>query len=773
MKKLFFLLILVLSFLFSNSQTIEVINKASLLPINEVFIYSLSKNFSSTTNNLGQVDLSIVKNTDTLIFEHVGYNFFSLERSLINNVVYLTPKNYRLNSVVLKGLKNKPFFTTSIHLTKKELGGFQGGETSALLEKKLAVSMQKSQSGSGSPNLRGMEANRLLLVVDDFVLNNAISRSGHTQELSLVNPFLISDVKLMFGPSSIIYGDGAMGGGIIFNTLSPSFSDSIKNYFIQEYQSSSSSTTAHYHSLYKFKGLACLSAFSISSFNNLTMGSLRLHNYENWGRERHMTSGKEQLKTNYHKAMLTHKILSKSGENSTFLFHTEYGESSKIHRFDKLNDLSINEPKYLYWYYGPKKRFFQKIKFKTIMSNVMFDEGSICLTYQKIDESRHTQKFSSSFLSNRYEKIDTYDLRSNFKKNIFNGILKYGVSGRFQKVSSNANLQTKHLFLYNTTRYPDGGSNMIDYSLYSYLKFPLKKYLGISFGARLNYSILHASFVDNLTYNLPFNEIKINNSLVSYSSRVFYYFDKDWELNFSIYDGFRNPNIDDVGKMFSKNDTHVIIPNSKLTPEKSLTFEVGIKKISNSNLKLDLYYFQNHLKNAIVRRDAQLNGLDSLFYEEELMKIQMNQNLHSAIISGINFYIQFLISPSIKFTGSCNYTEDVFSSDRLPLAHISPMNISGFLDYTYKNFIFSFYSHYNSKKDASEFDLGGVDNLEEATINGLPSWYTLNMKIQSVVSSELRIIFGIENILDSHYKTFGSGISASGRNLILSLHSSF
>ena len=54
-----------------------------------------------------------------------------------------------------------------------------------------------------------------------------------------------------------------------------------------------------------------------------------------------------------------------------------------------------------------------------------------------------------------------------------------------------------------------------------------------------------------------------------------------------MYNGFRNPNIDDVGKIFSKNDTHVIIPNSKLTPEKSLTFEVGIKKISNSNLKFN------------------------------------------------------------------------------------------------------------------------------------------------------------------------------------------
>ena len=32
---------------------------------------------------------------------------------------------------------------------------------------------------------------------------------------------------------------------------------------------------------------------------------------------------------------------------------------------------------------------------------------------------------------------------------------------------------------------------------------------------------------------------------------------------------------------------------------------------------------------------------------------------------------------------------------------------------------------------------------------------------------------GLENILDVHYKTYSSGISAPGRNLILTLQASF
>ena len=34
--------------------------------------------------------------------------------------------------------------------------------------------------------------------------------------------------------------------------------------------------------------------------------------------------------------------------------------------------------------------------------------------------------------------------------------------------------------------------------------------------------------------------------------------------------GFRNPNVDDVGKIFSKNDYSVVVPNNELKPEKQI-----------------------------------------------------------------------------------------------------------------------------------------------------------------------------------------------------------
>ena len=67
----------------------------------------------------------------------------------------------------------------------------------------------------------------------------------------------------------------------------------------------------------------------------------------------------------------------------------------------------------------------------------------------------------------------------------------------------------------------------------------------------------------------------------------------------------------------------------------------------------------------------------------------------------------------------------------------------------------------------------GDNNLEEATIDGTPSWYTINLYYSYKLDDNFTCSLGIKNIFDMHYKTFGSGLSASGRNFILSLYSNF
>ena len=50
-----------------------------------------------------------------------------------------------------------------------------------------------------------------------------------------------------------------------------------------------------------------------------------------------------------------------------------------------------------------------------------------------------------------------------------------------------------------------------------------------------------------------------------------------------------------------------------------------------------------------------------------------------------------------------------------------------------------------------------------------PSWYTLNIKATYFFNEHTSLNAGVENITDQLYRTFGSGISAPGRNFSLSL----
>ena len=102
-------------------------------------------------------------------------------------------------------------------------------QTSAdLLAAIPGIKVQKSQFGGGSPVLRGMESNRVLLVVDGVRMNNAIYRKGHLQNAISIAPNQLDRTEVVFGPSSVIYGSDALGGVIHYYTKTPKLSQKSK-----------------------------------------------------------------------------------------------------------------------------------------------------------------------------------------------------------------------------------------------------------------------------------------------------------------------------------------------------------------------------------------------------------------------------------------------------------------------------------------------------------------------------------------------------------------
>ena len=99
------------------------------------------------------------------------------------------------------------------------------------------------------------------------------------------------------------------------------------------------------------------------------------------------------------------------------------------------------------------------------------------------------------------------------------------------------------------------------------------------------------------------------------------------------------------------------------------------------------------------------------------MKTIANTNITSAKMMGVNLIYNQKINDKLSVKSISSFVNAI-SSDSFPLAHIPPL--SSRLQFNYslsENSSFSFYSIYNSWKKSEDFDLNGVDNFEEATID--------------------------------------------------------
>ena len=90
------------------------------------------------------------------------------------------------------------------------------------------------------------------------------------------------------------------------------------------------------------------------------MGKNRDHGYNDWGIG-YYTKNEEQLFTSFSQVDLLQKIKFKLSDFTVISLNSQYGRTSKIDRFDKLNDIVDGVPKYSEWYYGPSERVSQII----------------------------------------------------------------------------------------------------------------------------------------------------------------------------------------------------------------------------------------------------------------------------------------------------------------------------------------------------------------------------------------------------------------------------
>ena len=191
----------------------------------------LNNTFSDTleTNNRGKI--KIRKNTDYQSITILEYNTIVSKDSIKNGVLQISNNETDAlptfetkttnHSHILNNLKEFDHET----ITKEKILNSDYSTSADILLLTDGVTIQKSQGGGGSPIIRGFEANRILLMIDGVRMNNAIYRNGHVQNSLTVDPFIIEDFNIIYGPSAVTYGSDAIGGVINYITTEPKLSN--------------------------------------------------------------------------------------------------------------------------------------------------------------------------------------------------------------------------------------------------------------------------------------------------------------------------------------------------------------------------------------------------------------------------------------------------------------------------------------------------------------------------------------------------------------------
>jgi len=806
-----------------QGQTVKVLEAETKLPVDRVLIYNQNKSTYIYTNKNGKAELDNFTKKDTLTFQHIAFTEKTIVKNEItskNNILYLDDASEQIQEVVLsasRSVETRNRIAEHIEvITQNKIAQISPQTSADLLALTPGVKVQKTQFGGGSPVLRGMESNRILLVVDGVRMNNAIYRKGHLQNAITVSPNLLTRTEVLFGPSSIIYGSDALGGVIHYYTKKPFLNDKqlFNSTLFTRYSSVNDEMSTTYTGEYSTKKWASLTGISVSKFGDLKMGKNRSHGFDDWGLVPYYSTNTPdfyeenpvvnsdsnvQRNTGYSQIDILQKFLIPLSTNTDLNLNFQYSNSTDIPRFDKLNEYDEGNLNYAEWYYGPQQRFLVSSQLTLNPDLNWMKEGQITLAFQDISESRNERKFGSLDKYFRDENVKVVSLNGDFHVPITTDekrILSYGFETTYNKVSSDAigkvlavSNNTVSGFQENFTiqsRYPDGGSSYTNFALYSNYRFDHNSKGTLNIGARYTNTLLQAKWVDDTFISLPDMEVSLTNSAVSGTIGYAYKPNKNWQLNTVLSTGFRSPNIDDVGKIREKRGD-VSVPNTELKPEYAYNAEIGIVHyLDKKKTMIGFNTYYTLLHNYIYRDYYTINGQDSLLYDGEWAKTYANVNKGNAYIIGGTLSFKSRFYKKLKMNSSITYTKGKSYDLDEPLSSIPPLFGNLGISYPYRKWDFTMDFRFNAPKKSSDYNISeGIDNIEETPIinpealneidkyYGTPSWQTLNFSTQYKLNKNATLRLKVDNIFDEHYKEFASGVSAAGRSLSLSVNAHF
>ena len=152
----------------------------------------------------------------------------------------------------------------------------------------------------------------------------------------------------------------------------------------------------------------------------------------------------------------------------------------------------------------------------------------------------------------------------------------------------------------------------------------------------------------------------------------------------------------------------------------------------------------------------------------DMAKVKSLQNSGQAYLTGFDFHAKARLADHVTATTSLSYGAGRDTDGDLPMRPVPPLYGRTSVIYETQKWTGELFARYNTWKEVQDIPLSGGE-VSIYTPDGVPSWWTLNLRSNVQVVEHLEVVASLENIFDLHYRPYASGVSAPGRNLIVSL----
>ncbi len=661
-------------------------------------------------------------------------------------------------------VENVPLHVTT--LSRRKIRELNAGQTPELLREQPGVLIQKTNQGGGSPVIRGLKANKVLLLVDGIRMNNATYRGGNLQYLNTVSPSVLERIEVVRGPVSALYGSDAFGGTINILTRRPG---------------------THNGEGLRWSGRA---AARISTADATKTGSFSLQtaargwgvfadfSWRRYGDLRRGTRGGDELMRRLHNDSRISRSLPELQSPNGYSAWSAYGHAllkpsqqstlSLVWQIDRQNDVPrydvFETGKYEVWKYAPQERDLVYLRFEHSGTTAFYDAMTATLSLHRQFERRIKRRVNrSSETSDEFGTL-TPGIQLQLNK-IWRGkhFLTYGAElwlDRVSAASTRRDLETGSLSD-RAPLFPDG-SSYNSFGLYAQGEFVLTPRWSLTLGSRYNSFDLRAPFPQE---HSRFGTVTLSPSALTGSLSSLFSVNENFKLVGSVAQGFRAPNLNDAVKLGpGKGDSFYDVPNPDLEPESILSIEGGFKFV-HERARLTAIGFYSRLSDLLLRAPAQYRGLPYLVEGGDTLAVFHTTNLGRGSIAGFELGGEYNPGDGVVLFGNLSFARGENLLTNEPLPAIPPL--SGVVGLRWRTTRMR--SELSSRFSAAQTRLAPEDKLDlRIPEGGTPGWFTLNFRTEVLLSDNTVLRLAMLNILDQNYREYLSGFNAPGRNYVLS-----